>query len=929
MLGGGGAWLVQQQRVAALAHQRQTDQQTRLILERGRTLLEAGWQANDLGKLQEAAAEAGRAEDVARSGGAGAAVREEAEAFRCAVAERLGRARKDRELLVALLDVAAPHETRSYAGTASGAMMPLAEPSVDEQYGAAFRRWGLDVDGTAEAAAVARLRQEPEAVVQEAVAGLDAWMLERRRQKRPEAEWRRLFRLAAQLDGSGRHRELRALLVGESEPDVASTAGLVGGGPPWPALWELARGGKWRRLQELRGRADPATEPVLTVVLLARACAAVGDGAGAEQVLRQALAARPGELVLLEALGGLLERQGRSRRGEALECYRAARALRPRLGVAFSNALVQAGKAAEAEAVLRDLVRQQPDNPEMRVYLGNALYARRKLAEAVAAYRKAIALRPEYVDAYANLGFALADQGKLAEAVAACRTAIELKPDYAPAYGNLGYALRSQRKLPEALAASRTAIELQPDKAAPAYINLGNALHDQGKLPEAVAAYRKAIELQPDYALAYYDLGGALHGQGNLPEAVAACRTAIELQPDYAPAYFNLGNALHDQGKLPEAVAACRKAIELQPDYAEAYYILGVALHDQGNLPEAAAACRTAIELQPDLAPAYNGLGAALLAQGKLPEAVAAYCKAIELQPDKAAPAYINLGNALRVQGKLSEAVAAYRTAIELQPDKAAPAYVNLGDALRVQGKLSEAVAACHKAIALKPDDAKAHCNLGLALRDQGEFADAVASLKQGHDLGSRRPAWPYPSAAWVHQAERLLQLDSRLPKILRGESQPTNPPERVELAALCQQPYKQLYAAAARFYRDALAAEPKLAADPRLPHRYNAACAAALAGCGQGRDADRLDAAERARWREQARAWLRADLTAWAKLIDDGTAPSALVQQQMRHWQTDADLAGVREKDALAKLPEAERQQWQQLWADVDTLLVRAAAPK
>jgi hypothetical protein len=45
-----------------------------------------------------------------------------------------------------------------------------------------------------------------------------------------------------------------------------------------------------------------------------------------------------------------------------------------------------------------------------------------------------------------------------------------------------------------------------------------------------------------------------------------------------------------------------------------------------------------------------------------------------------------------------------------------------------------------------------------------------------------------------------------------------------------------------------------------------------------------------------------------------------------MKHWQQDTDFAGVRGPAALAKLPEAERQDWEELWADVADLLGRAA---
>jgi len=45
-----------------------------------------------------------------------------------------------------------------------------------------------------------------------------------------------------------------------------------------------------------------------------------------------------------------------------------------------------------------------------------------------------------------------------------------------------------------------------------------------------------------------------------------------------------------------------------------------------------------------------------------------------------------------------------------------------------------------------------------------------------------------------------------------------------------------------------------------------------------------------------------------------------------MQHWLEDSDLAGVRGPDAMAILPEAEREGWRKLWADVADTLRRAA---
>jgi hypothetical protein len=73
---------------------------------------------------------------------------------------------------------------------------------------------------------------------------------------------------------------------------------------------------------------------------------------------------------------------------------------------------------------------------------------------------------------------------------------------------------------------------------------------------------------------------------------------------------------------------------------------------------------------------------------------------------------------------------------------------------------------------------------------------------------------------------------------------------------------------------------------DLRAAHRYNAACAAALAAAGQGEDATKLDNQERVRLRKQALDWLRADLTLRTKQLEGGPpADRAAAQQALRHW--------------------------------------------
>jgi tetratricopeptide (TPR) repeat protein len=569
----------------------------------------------------------------------------------------------------------------------------------------------VDIDRRPLEEVLARLQAQPPPVIQEVVAGLDAWMLDRRREQRPEADWQRLVQLSnLLLDRGERGRELRLLLSSGQLRREIIVDGLSRILLPFAELCQPARErlrGLWR-LHELAAELNPAQEPVLNVVTLAQALAEAGDGQAAERLLRSSLAARPDQVVLLKGMGRLLTEHRPTRLAEAIECYRAVRAVRPHMGIALAESLVQAGRPVEGEAILHELIRTQSDNAEVHFYLGTALYKQAKLVEAEAAYRKAIALRPDYAEAHNNLGTTRLTQNRPKEAEAAYRKAIALRPDYAEAYNNLG-----------------------------------NALFDQKKVEAAVAAFGKAIALKPGYA---------------------------------AP-HFNLGLSLRDQKRYAEAEVAFRKAIALRPEDADAHTLLGAVLHDQKRIGEAEASFR--------------------------------------------------------------------------------------------------------RATALKPDHAR-----------------AVASLRM---------------------AERLVGLDQKLTAVLAGKDQPRDAQERVELAQFCAS-YRHRYVAAVALLDDAFVAAPKLAADLKESNRYNAACYAALAAAGKGQDAGKLDDMQRARLRQQALAWLHADLDAYTALAGKADGRQ-LARQKMTRWLKDDDLAGVRDRMALAALTAAERKQWSRLWGEVANL--------
>ena len=156
---------------------------------------------------------------------------------------------------------------------------------------------------------------------------------------------------------------------------------------------------------------------------------------------------------------------------------------------------------------------------------------------------------------------------------------------------------------------------------------------------------------------------------------------------------------------------------------------------------------------------------------------------------------------------------------------------------------------AYREAIRLEPGLAEAHCNVGVLLRQGGKYAEALAALRRGHEAGSKRPDWRYPSAEWVRDCERLAALDPKLQAIVEGKAGPADAAERLDLVQIAYG--KGLHALAVRLAREAFAMAPERAADLEKGQRYDAACSAVLAGCGEAKDRPLPD--------EPARAALRA----------------------------------------------------------------------
>ncbi len=479
----------------------------------------------------------------------------------------------------------------------------------------------------------------------------------------------------------------------------------------------------------------------------------------------------------------------------------------------------------------------------------------------------------------------------------------------------------------------------------------------------ALALLREAQERHPqDFWINF--LLGLYWGQESAQEAVGYCRAAVAIRPNSDQAYALLGRALRAQGSKSGASAAFRRALELNPN-CPVGKDLANAVDRKSGLEEARIAWEKLVNRDPPSHDAWYGYAELCLYLGNTQAYDWARKRLLErfgetannwITAERASMACLLLpasGDELRRAAELADRAVADA---DKTPDAGNP-YVRfvkgLGEFRR--GRHAEALAWLQDSAARLPNRPGPRLAVAMALFQSGSATEARQTLAiavRDYDWNDSAPASRAdPSVVWVshilrREAETMIVPD--LPAFLRGEYKPQDNDERLALLGVCQADGR--FGAAARLYADAFAADPHLPGDlateclrriraPEHPGnllevfnaacRYHAARCAALAGSGLGSDGAQLNDVDRTRWRRQARQWLLADLSVWAKMLEsDSQVSRDLAKRIFEHWRVDPDLAGLRDPRALEALPPDERKECLKLWNEVAASLTSQKSP-
>ncbi len=489
--------------------------------------------------------------------------------------------------------------------------------------------------------------------------------------------------------------------------------------------------------------------------------------------------------------------------------------------------------------------------------------------------------------------------------------------------------------------------------------------------PEAIRYYQAAQALRPDASIAYSNLGIVLVNDGRREEALAQFRTAAALDPSSYVTQANLAACLCDLGQYAEAVDRFRQTLKLSASpSADIHGRFAISLDETGHLDEALDQYQKAILIDPTVILRTGGPRSRFFREGRAEDIRLAWQAALETGPrehiayDGYAELCLYLGDKveyLRMRdillgrfGTSPDPHIAERTgraclllpanqdqtrmAVQLidrsvntdhsKVESWAPPYFLFGKSLAEyrQGHYENALSILKgdAGTVLGPSPqlvtAMSQFRLGKLAEAQKAFKAAIFSYNWGPSNATTKEAWLYH--ALRHEAEA--QLLPNLPAIAAGHYEPRDNDERLDLFGYCQS--NNLYALAAHLYADAFAADPSLAQDVHAGYRYRAACSAAAAGCGNCKDAVKLNPVERKQWRDRALEWLAADLDVWEHAATSDTKGRRALEVAMRTWCNDSDLQVVRDEQWLGKLDTGEREQWSAFWTRVGSHLGKSA---
>ncbi|MBM3234917.1 tetratricopeptide repeat protein [Candidatus Poribacteria bacterium] len=410
--------------------------------------------------------------------------------------------------------------------------------------------------------------------------------------------------------------------------------------------------------------------------------------------------------------------------------------------------------AVEAANIIKGMLAQNPDNPELQYFVGKLHLKLGNTLEAKEHLEKAKELAPSDEEVRAQLGEVYERGNEPEKAAEEYKQAAKLGGAQVPVLLKLADTYRKEGNEGKFIETAEQilAIDLKyPDlhfELAVIYekrANEANAAESNLWLTKAAERAYQAAMLAPNNAKYRLKLADLYAKQGKL-KALKEYEDAIALAPDSAEAYtgraafmlnYQFGGTQKALLYRPEDILAdLQQAIQLEPNLASAHYSLGVVYDRMGNIDKAISEFETTVKLDEMNYKAQLYLAEKYANSAQPVKAIDAFAKAIKYDRNNVEALKDFAFLTLRYNEKEGwrEAKAALKRALELSKDDP-EALMNYGYTLYLDKNFSEAIANYLRALQFDPNSAQIHYNLALSYDANGEKILALQEWRKVVDL--------------------------------------------------------------------------------------------------------------------------------------------------------------------------------------------------
>ena len=334
--------------------------------------------------------------------------------------------------------------------------------------------------------------------------------------------------------------------------------------------------------------------------------------------------------------------------------------------ISQTEALLVAGKVAEAEKTAKLLVAQNPHLSVAYVLLGRVYDAEKRPEDAQSAYQQAIVQFQKAneqgdgsAELFLNMGSAYSHLQEFDKAKECYFQSIQLNSDNAAPYVRIGADYLTQNIPPQALAWLTRAVVIDPKDQEGLFL-LATALVN-GKYYETAQTYlEKYVVLRPDDAKGWLLLGDAYLNDEQPENGLKNYKSALALLPQLASAHYLVGYAYYQLNDLTDAEKYLRESLQIDPTLMEAHLWLAEIAYRQNQNDDALKQLQIIMDARPPSADTSHLLAKIYIRAKRYDEARKILLDALQKYPDDQrfhyllATLYRNTGNTAEAEHELS-----------------------------------------------------------------------------------------------------------------------------------------------------------------------------------------------------------------------------------------------------------------------------------